>query len=551
VVEEQLDQVDQIEQDQPSRVTKKRTRRVVDDPVNLEPEEFKDEPEPSPAVEAPRLRKRLRRPVIDPHPEPEDEAEEEWCPGSPPDEDGSPSDEDGDDVIDLGDHSDPDHESEPDEEEQAGFQQMLLQALMGGIIRRKPRRKRRPNQLKTQITDPPSDMNSDPDSEYDDDDDEDKQSTLWQDQIRHSRIPEEHRDEFLKRAEELDQCIDHDHRDSKGELYLRRALAVPFGVFSAPPVASTLEQQGQLLREAKQALDDTVFGMANVKDEILNVLGQMLAQIGSAGSAVKHPKPRIFCLVSPPGHGKTLVATTGLKAVLKRPSVIFSMAGTTDVAQMFGCSLFYEGSHPGSLYDAVASAKCMDPILVFDEVDKIADNSHGRALTNSLIHLTDPLANDRIRDAYLSPLTLDLSACPMVFLCNDPTAIPPALHNRMHFIHVDPPTLKERVHIVRKFIWTQVLDELQLNQVLRSIEFTNEAVDVVLKDHTKESEGLRGVKDVLKSIALTLNRQHMMGEVKLPMARAIDAVRARELVEAVGHRGSDSSMSTSVRMMFV
>ena len=467
----------------PSKPSRKR-KEAEQEHDEKDKEEIKSD-EIDEAVKPPK-RKRLRKMIVD-EAEEQQEEEDEWIPGELAE---SENDADGEDLHENS-------ESELDEEEQAELTEMLMEALTG----RKKKAK----------------------------------STVWQDKIKLSNIPEEHKAEMLKRAEDVDEAMeDGEHRDSKTELLLRRLLRIPFSVYTPPPMGETLKEKALLLKTARTALDKTVYGMNVAKNELLNVMAQMLAWADEQRVViqplslsapppvlesvnVQRPKPRIFCLVSAPGLGKTLLATEGLKAILKRPAITFSLAGMTESTQLLGCSFFYEGAHPGSLYDALVSAQCMDPILVFDEIDKVADTPSGRALTNTMIHLTDPLSNHSIKDAYIAPVTLDLSACPMVFLCNDPELIPPVLRDRMHFIHIDPPTHQERIHIVREYLWTQVLTKLKLTNTLRNVHFTHQSIEALL-DMSKNQDGLRGVKHLLETVALTLNRQHMMGEIELTKA---------------------------------
>jgi ATP-dependent Lon protease len=415
-----------------------------------------------------------------------------------------------------------DYESELDEEEKANIKEMFMEALQRAGI---------------------STM-----------DDDSPPSTEWQDKIRASKIPDEWKEELMKRASDLDRACEDERHDVKTEMLLRRVLKIPFGTYTPLPKADTRSDKGLLLQKARDELNVSVYGMTRAKDEILNVLAQMLS--GLEDSGLKQPKPRIFCLVSPPGFGKTHLATTGLKAVLNRPTITFSMAGMTDSTQLLGCSFFYEGAHPGSLYDALVTAKCMDPILVFDEVDKIAETAHGRALTNTLIHLTDPLANENIKDAYLAPISLDMSACTYVFLCNEPDNIPIALSNRMYFINIDPPTFQDRMHIVRQYIWKQVLNELKLNRVLNGVKLSESVIQMLLNQleaqcRQRETGGMRGVKHMLNTLALTMNRQHLLGEIELNGEElAVDYVRG--VIEHSGHSESTTrtGMSLSARMMY-
>jgi len=493
--------------------TRKSNKRKVESPVHIEePEEFKegDEP-PSPPV---RTHKRLKR--LNEHLESEcdsDEAEYVHVSESEPDEE--------------------EYESELDDDEKAeveGMMEELIMEALGSKLGLK--------------------MKSGADAEH--------SESEWMIKIRDSKIPDVWKDELLRRASELDKTHEYDRQDGKTELLLRRVLKIPFGEFSPVPVVETRADKGQLLIKAERELDKAVYGMHYAKTEILNVVAQMLSGMDSSSNLSKVPKPRVFCLVSPPGLGKTHLATIGLKAVLNRPAITFNMAGMTDATQFLGCSFFYEGAHPGALYDALVTAKCMDPILVFDEVDKIAETAHGKALTNTLIHLTDPMANDSIKDAYLAPMTLDFSHTTMVFLCNEPENIPPVLRNRMHFIHVDPPSFRDRVHIVREYLWKQVLEQLQLSHVLNKVKLNEPVIEMLLRMVEKDDstsgngntgEGLRGVKHMLTTLALNLNRQYLSGQTELD---SLSPDHVQKVIEQSGHgHKNTSNMNSSVRMMYL
>jgi ATP-dependent Lon protease len=157
------------------------------------------------------------------------------------------------------------------------------------------------------------------------------------------------------------------------------------------------------------------------------------------------------------GVGKTSFARNGIAGVLQRPFMFFSLGGASDVAHYVGHSYTYEGSMWGRIVDSIIQAGCMNPVLYFDELDKVSGTPHGEEITSMLIHLTDRSQNSQYHDRYFSGVDFDLSQCLFVFSFNDESKVHPVLKDRMRVINVPGYNEKEKKVIVANYVWPDIL----------------------------------------------------------------------------------------------
>ena len=129
----------------------------------------------------------------------------------------------------------------------------------------------------------------------------------------------------------------------------------------------------------------------------------------------------------------------------------FSLGGASDIAHYTGHSYTYEGSMWGRIIDSIIQAKCMNPVLYFDELDKISGTPHGEEITSMLIHLTDRTQNSQYHDRYFAGVDFDLSKCMFVFSYNDDSKISPILKDRMTIIKCEGYKDPEKKIIVANF----------------------------------------------------------------------------------------------------
>lgn len=225
-------------------------------------------------------------------------------------------------------------------------------------------------------------------------------------------------------------------------------------------------------------------------------------------------------LEGPPGTGKTHFARHALAEALGLPFVSIPLGGASEGAYLLGNLYTFEGSKEGRLASALAEAKCCNPILFFDEVDKISQTERAQEIVSVLIHLVDPTANTALRDRYFHGIDLDFSRCTFVFSYNDPSRVSPVLLDRIKRIRVDLPTRDQRVSIVRDHLEPRCQTRLATR-----LSLSDGAVDSLLGRDTP-SCGMRGaeknVDDVLAAAQLCTSCNEGGGLVGADGVRVLD-----------------------------
>ena len=297
--------------------------------------------------------------------------------------------------------------------------------------------------------------------------------------------------------------------DDSGESYKLKNwvdafLRIPFGRIVPLPVklSDGREKCSAFMRDSKAILDKAVFGMSTAKTQIMQVLAQWIASPNSIGN--------VIALQGPAGVGKTSIAKNGIARALHRPFQFFSLGGASDVSTFIGHSYTYEGSMWGRIADSLMHAKCMNPIMYFDELDKISGTPHGEEIASILIHLTDRTQNSQFHDRYFSGIEFDVSQCLFVFSFNDITQINPILRDRMQVIHCSGYTAKEKQSILEQYVWPDLLQ--RLNFTKEDILLTDEASKFIISEYSAKEEGVRTLIRTAEAIITRLNMLRIADE---------------------------------------
>uniref|UniRef100_A0A6C0CTF7 AAA+ ATPase domain-containing protein n=1 Tax=viral metagenome TaxID=1070528 RepID=A0A6C0CTF7_9ZZZZ len=297
--------------------------------------------------------------------------------------------------------------------------------------------------------------------------------------------------------------------DESGESYKLKNwvdafLRIPFGKVVPLPVKLTdgRDKCSAFMRDSKAILDKAVFGMATAKTQIMQVLAQWIASPNSIGN--------VIALQGPAGVGKTSIAKNGIAKALHRPFQFFSLGGASDVSTFIGHSYTYEGSMWGRIADSLMHAKCMNPIMYFDELDKISGTPHGEEIASILIHLTDRTQNSQFHDRYFSGIEFDVSQCLFVFSFNDITQVNPILRDRMQVIHCSGYTAKEKQSILEQYVWPDLLQ--RLNFTKEDILLTDEASKFIISEYSAKEEGVRTLIRTAEAIITRLNMLRIADE---------------------------------------
>jgi ATP-dependent Lon protease len=173
------------------------------------------------------------------------------------------------------------------------------------------------------------------------------------------------------------------------------------------------------------------------------------------------------------------------------------LGGSSDIVYLEGHSSTYVGAKPGKFVDILVQAKCMNPIIYFDELDKIGSRASGQDIASKLIHLTDPIQNHSISDKYFSEIPLDMSRCMLFFSYNDERLVNPVLLDRLIKVETSGYTTNEKCNIVQRHMLRELLEEYGLgaNEVKIPDATVRHVISLVA-----EEKGMRNLRRALDVI---------------------------------------------------
>ena len=256
----------------------------------------------------------------------------------------------------------------------------------------------------------------------------------------------------------------------------------------------------KFLEEAKQILDDCVYGLDDAKMQILQYIGQWIANPSTTGTAI--------AIKGPPGTGKTTLIKEGISKILQRPFAFLALGGATDSSFLEGHSYTYEGSSWGKIVDIMIQSKCMNPVIFMDELDKISDTPKGEEIAGILTHLTDTTQNDKFHDKYFANVDFDLSQALFIFSYNDENKVNPILKDRMYRIHTDGYDKTQKTVIAQKYMIPKI--EKNINFEKGNIIIEDETLDFIIETYTEKEKGVRNLKRCLEIIYTKLNLYRLM-----------------------------------------
>lgn len=286
---------------------------------------------------------------------------------------------------------------------------------------------------------------------------------------------------------------------------------VPFGSAEATVIANYLDTCLDIpwekctkdrtdIAAAKKILDADHDGLDDVKDRLLEFL------------AVKQLNPelkgQIICLYGPPGVGKTSIAASLAKA-MKRKYVRVSLGGVRDEADIRGHRKTYVGAMPGRIIAAVSQAGVKNPLILLDEIDKMASDGRGDP-ASAMLEVLDPEQNKFFRDHFVE-LPFDLSDCIFIATANTLDTVPRPLIDRMEIIELHTYTKSQKISIAKNHLIPKQLKRHGLNR--RMLKISDSALSDIIDCYTREA-GVRGLERELASVCRRSAKQIIETGVK-------------------------------------
>ena len=260
--------------------------------------------------------------------------------------------------------------------------------------------------------------------------------------------------------------------------YIQFMLDLPWGEMS---------EDNLDLQHAQEVLDNDHFGLETVKDRII----EYLAVLKLKGN-MKSP---ILCLYGPPGVGKTSLGKSIAKA-LGRKYVRISLGGMHDEAEIRGHRKTYVGALPGRILSGIQRAGTSNPVIVLDEIDKLASDFKGDP-SSALLEALDPEQNSTFHDNYLD-IDYDLSNVLFLTTANGIGSIQPALKDRMEMINVTGYLAEEKMEIAKNYLIPKQIKEHGLKKA--DLKIDKAALAEIINSYTHES-GVRGLEKQIAKIA--------------------------------------------------
>jgi len=279
-------------------------------------------------------------------------------------------------------------------------------------------------------------------------------------------------------------------------------MRIPFGKRSSLPVniENGVDSCHEFMENAKNVLDECVYGLDNAKMQILQMVGQWIANPDAVGTAI--------AIKGPMGTGKTTLVKNGISKILNREFAFIALGGATDSSHLEGHSYTYEGSTWGKIVDILIQCKTMNPVIYFDELDKISNTPKGEEIVGILTHLTDTTQNSQFHDKYFSEIDFDLSKCLFIFSYNHEEKVNPILKDRMYRIETKGYDKKEKTIIANNYMLPKICE--QVNFKKDDIIIPEETIHYIVKELSDNEKGVRNLKRCLEIIYTKLNLYRLM-----------------------------------------
>jgi ATP-dependent Lon protease len=314
-------------------------------------------------------------------------------------------------------------------------------------------------------------------------------------QLIEKNIPIEYKSIVLKKMNDIKNDQSDSSEKSKLDKWIYSFLKIPFYKYIPFPVSlDDPNKSREYLKSSEIILNECTYGMKNVKEKFLELIGKWIVNPNSNGT--------VIALKGPMGVGKTTIIKNGISKILNRPFSFIALGGANDGSYLDGHSYTYEGSTYGKIVDIIIQSNALNPIIFFDELDKLSETEKGSEIIGILTHLTDSTQNSNFQDKYFSQISIDMSKTLFIFSYNDDSLVNPILKDRMYVIDVNGYDNKEKVIISKMYIIPELLKEYFFTS--NDILFSDDIIEYIITKTSKE-EGVRNLKRNIETIISKIN----------------------------------------------
>lgn len=321
-------------------------------------------------------------------------------------------------------------------------------------------------------------------SELGDNDGKEELDAMWK-KVEEVKLSDEAREEVTRQLRRLERMHSDTSEAALTRTHVETMLALPWNVSSEDKLN---------IKNVAAILDEDHHGLDQVKDRILEYLS-----VKKLNPSAKSP---ILCFVGPPGVGKTSLGRSIAKSMGRQFSRI-SLGGVRDEAEIRGHRKTYVGAYPGRIVTSLKQAGTSNPVIMLDEIDKLASDHRGDP-SSALLEVLDPEQNKNFVDHYLG-VAFDLSNVFFIANCNTLDSIPAPLRDRLEIIEVSGYSEEEKLVIANQYLIPKQLKESGLGE--DEVQFTKPAVTTIINSYTRES-GLRGLEKQIASVCRKIARQY-------------------------------------------
>ena len=316
------------------------------------------------------------------------------------------------------------------------------------------------------------------------------EADTYRQKIAALKLDDESTEKLLKECDRLARMQANSAERGVIRSYLDTCLGLPWHITTE----DDLDQA-----HARRVLDREHYGLQKVKERILELLA-----VRKLNTEVKG---QIVCLVGPPGVGKTSIAHS-IADCMGRKFARMSLGGVHDEAEIRGHRRTYIGAMPGRIISAINSAKSSNPVILLDEIDKLAGDYKGDP-SSALLEVLDPEQNRTFKDNYLD-IPFDLSEVLFITTANDASTIPGPLYDRMDVIELPSYTRTEKFNIAKRHLLPK---QLKNNGLDGKVTMTSGAIYEIIDGYTREA-GVRNLERTITSVLRKCAQKIAAGETE-------------------------------------